>query len=82
MYGLSKWEIIQKLKCYYFTEDQAQLVNIGKLQTPIFPNAGIQYFYYDQLGSGKSENPNDERLWNVDRFVDEVEQVKALIRCF
>lgn len=44
-----------------------------------FPNAGIQYFYYDQLGSGKSENPNDERLWNVDRFVDEVEQVRKAL---
>ena len=26
-----------------------------------FPNAGVQYFYYDQLGSGKSDNPNDEQ---------------------
>jgi proline iminopeptidase len=27
-----------------------------------FPGASIEYYYYDQLGSGKSDNPNDERL--------------------
>ena len=44
-----------------------------------FPNAGIQYYYYDQLGSGKSDNPNDERLWQIDRFVEEVEQVRIAL---
>jgi len=44
-----------------------------------FPKAGIQYYYYDQLGSGKSDNPNDDRLWQVDRFVDEVEQVRIAL---
>lgn len=44
-----------------------------------FPDAGIQYYYYDQLGSGKSDNPNDERLWQVDRFVEEVEQVRIAL---
>lgn len=44
-----------------------------------FPNAGVQYYYYDQLGSGKSDNPNDERLWQVDRFVEEVEQVRIAL---
>ena len=44
-----------------------------------FPNAEIEYYYYDQLGSGKSDNPEDERLWDLDRFVDEVEQVRLAL---
>ena len=24
-----------------------------------FPAAGVEYYYYDQLGSGRSENPAD-----------------------
>ena len=44
-----------------------------------FPGASIEYYYYDQLGSGKSDNPNDERLWTVERFVDEVEQVRVAL---
>ena len=41
-----------------------------------FPNAEVEYYYYDQLGSGNSDNPEEERLWDLDRFVDEVEQVR------
>ncbi len=41
-----------------------------------FPQAEIEYYYYDQLGSGRSDHPEDERLWEVDRFVEEVEQVR------
>ena len=44
-----------------------------------FPGASIEYYYYDQLGSGRSDNPNDERLWTVERFVDEVEQVRVAL---
>jgi proline iminopeptidase len=40
------------------------------------PHAGIEYYYYDQLGSGFSDQPSDPSLWEVDRFVDEVEQVR------
>ncbi|RWE72263.1 proline iminopeptidase-family hydrolase [Mesorhizobium sp.] len=31
---------------------------------------------YDQLGCGASDRPDDERLWNIDRYVDEVEIVR------
>ncbi|MBK5192089.1 MAG: proline iminopeptidase-family hydrolase [Flavobacteriaceae bacterium] len=41
-----------------------------------FPNEGIQYYYYDQLGSYYSDQPDDKSLWTTDRFVDEVEQVR------
>jgi len=44
-----------------------------------FPKAEIEYYYYDQLGSGKSDNPANENLWEIDRFVDEVEQVRVAL---
>jgi proline iminopeptidase len=43
------------------------------------PNAGIEYYYYDQLGSGFSDQPDAMSLWDLDRFVDEVEQVRAAL---
>jgi proline iminopeptidase len=44
-----------------------------------FPGAGIEYYYYDQLGSTRSDKPTDERLWDVARFVEEVEQVRIAL---
>ncbi len=44
-----------------------------------FPKEGIEYFYYDQLGSYFSDQPNDTSLWHLDRFVDEVEQVRKAL---
>ncbi len=41
-----------------------------------FPQAGVEYYYYDQLGSFYSDQPRDSSLWNLPRFVDEVEQVR------
>jgi proline iminopeptidase len=41
-----------------------------------FPQAGIEYYYYDQLGSYYSDQPKDKSLWDLDRFVEEVEQVR------
>jgi proline iminopeptidase len=43
------------------------------------PGAGIEYYYYDQLGSGFSDQPKDDDLWTVDRYVDEVEQVRTAL---
>jgi proline iminopeptidase len=43
------------------------------------PGAGIEYYYYDQLGSGYSDQPTDPSLWDLDRFVDEVEQVRQAL---
>jgi len=43
------------------------------------PAAGIEYYYYDQLGSGFSDQPGDPSLWELDRFVDEVEQVRRAL---
>jgi proline iminopeptidase len=44
-----------------------------------FPGAGIEYYYYDQLGSFYSDQPDDDSLWTIPRFVDEVEQVRQAL---
>lgn len=45
-----------------------------------FPQESIEYIYYDQLGSYYSDQPNDNRLWTTERFVDEVEQVRKALK--
>jgi proline iminopeptidase len=40
------------------------------------PEAGIEMYYYDQLGCGNSDIPTDTALWNTPRFVEEVEAVR------
>jgi proline iminopeptidase len=44
-----------------------------------FPGAGIEYYYYDQLGSAYSDQPREPELWEIPRFVDEVEQVRKAL---
>jgi proline iminopeptidase len=44
-----------------------------------FPGAGIEYYYYDQLGSYYSDQPDAPELWEIPRFVDEVEQVRKAL---
>ena len=44
-----------------------------------FPKESIEFYYYDQLGSEFSDKPEDESLWTIDRFVDEVEQVRQAL---
>lgn len=43
------------------------------------PQEGIEYIYYDQLGSYYSDQPDDTLLWTIDRFVEEVEQVRIAL---
>lgn len=43
------------------------------------PAAGVEFYYYDQLGSSYSDRPDDPDLWEIDRFVDEVEQVRRAL---
>src|SRR6478736_4470610 len=35
-----------------------------------FPGAGIEYYYYDQLGSYYSDQPDKPELWELPRFVE------------
>ncbi|MHB1594332.1 MAG: proline iminopeptidase-family hydrolase [Streptosporangiaceae bacterium] len=44
-----------------------------------FPRAGVEYYYYDQLGSFRSDQPDDPALWDLGRFVDEVDQVRRAL---
>ncbi|MDE5493293.1 proline-specific peptidase family protein [Elizabethkingia meningoseptica] len=44
-----------------------------------FQREGFEFYEYDQLGSYYSDQPTDDKLWNIDRFVDEVEQVRKAI---
>jgi proline iminopeptidase len=43
------------------------------------PAAGVEYYYYDQLGSAYSDQPGDPSLWTIERFADEVEQVRSAL---
>src|SRR5664279_3212823 len=36
------------------------------------PAEGIEFIYYDQLGSAYSDQPKDKDLWTTERFVEEV----------
>ena len=43
------------------------------------PAAGIEMYFYDQLGSYSSDQPDEPDLWQIPRFVDEVEQVRQAL---
>jgi proline iminopeptidase len=43
------------------------------------PADGVEYYYYDQLGSYYSDQPDDPRLLSIERYVDEVEQVRQAL---
>ena len=45
-----------------------------------FPPEGIEYYYYDQLGSYYSDQPADSSLWTIARFVEEVEEVRKALQ--
>lgn len=40
------------------------------------PKHGVRFYYYDQLGVGNSDQPDDVSLWTVERYRNEVEQVR------
>ena len=46
---------------------------------PYFPAAKIEYYYYDQLGSAFSDQPNEPELVNLSHYVEEVEQVRKAL---
>lgn len=43
------------------------------------PAASVEFIYYDQLGCGNSDNPNDTSFWDLNRYVSEVEQVRTAL---
>lgn len=44
-----------------------------------FPQANIEFYHYDQLGSHYSDKPDNDSLWTIARFVEEVEQVRQAL---
>jgi proline iminopeptidase len=44
-----------------------------------FPQEGIEFYYYDQLGAFYSDQPSDTTLWRLPRFVEELEQVRQAL---
>lgn len=43
------------------------------------PAEGIEFIYYDQLGCGNSDDPKDVSMWDLPRYVEEVEQVRKAL---
>lgn len=43
------------------------------------PAEGIEFIYYDQLGTGNSSNPDDTTFWDLPRYVEEVETVRQAL---
>ncbi|WP_244471593.1 proline iminopeptidase-family hydrolase [Methylobacterium sp. ARG-1] len=41
------------------------------------PQAGYALYFYDQLGTGASDRPDDRSLWTLPRYLDELETVRA-----
>ena len=44
-----------------------------------FPSESIEFYYYDELGSGNSDKPNDQSRNNIESAVEEVEQVRKAL---
>ncbi len=43
------------------------------------PQQGYEFYYYDQLGSFYSDQPDDDSLWTIPRFLEEVETVRKAL---
>ncbi len=43
------------------------------------PQAGIEMYYYDQLGCNNSDQPEDSSLWTLPRYASEVEEVRSAL---
>lgn len=46
---------------------------------PFFMREGFEIYQYDQLGSYYSDQPADSSLWTLERYVQEVEQVRQAL---
>lgn len=44
-----------------------------------FPKEQYQIIFYDQLGSYYSDQPDDPSLWTLERFCEEVEEVRSAL---
>lgn len=44
-----------------------------------YAEQGFRLVSWDQLGTGKSDRPADTSLWNIPRFVEEMEAVRSAL---
>src|SRR5450755_4619134 len=79
--GPSGSETTRRCESFSSTAGLARPTSTWKPATAICrrPTADVEYYYYDQLGSAYSDQPDDDSLWELDRFVDEVEQVRCAL---
>ena len=45
----------------------------------VYSKKGFRVVCWDQLGCGESDQPNDDSLWEISRFVEEVEHVRKAL---
>lgn len=43
------------------------------------PQAGVEMYYYDQLGCNNSDVPDDASLWTLGRYTEEVDEVRRAL---
>ena len=60
--------------------ENARRMSISRPSTATFPTPVSSSYYYDQLGSAYSDQPDEPTLWDVPRFVEEVEQVRKALK--
>ncbi|KQT35804.1 proline iminopeptidase [Chryseobacterium sp. Leaf405] len=44
-----------------------------------FPAQNIEFYYYDELGSGNSDKPDGNSIYSIDTAVEEIEQVRKAL---
>jgi proline iminopeptidase len=68
-----------KLKLLLLTGGPGFSHSYLEVMDSFLPAEGVEYYHYDQLETGESDKPNDPDLWTLQRYVDEVDQVRKAI---
>ena len=68
-----------KLKLLLLTGGPGFSHRYMEVMDSFLPAEGVEYYYYDQLETGESDKPDDSDLWTLERYVDEVDQVRKAI---
>ena len=68
-----------KLKLLLLTGGPGYTHSYLEVMDSFLPAEGVEYYYYDQLETGNSDRPDDPDLWTLERYVDEVDQVRKAI---
>lgn len=68
-----------KLKLLLLTGGPGFSHSYLEVMDSFLPAEGVEYYHYDQLDTGESDRPGDPDLWTLERYVDEVDQVRKAI---